>query len=171
MAKEIVKEEKPIHRKAFEIYYQLGEERSIRKVAKKLDKSPATIQNWSHSFNWRERVEIRDTTVAETLEKKVIDTVVTLKADYHKILKATILTAVQDIKDGKLKIETIQDLRTVMEMDLKLMGEEDRRNKGQMDALSDAIAASMQMFGGMTYDGNARLGEPDPQMTEADENE
>jgi hypothetical protein len=160
MAKEIVKEEKPIHKKAFEVYYQLGEERSIRKVAAKMNKSPATIQNWSGSFNWKERVEIRDATVQETLEKKVIDTVVSLKADYHKILKATILGAVQDIKDGKLKVESISDLRTVMEMDLKLMGEEDRRNKGQMDALNDAIAASMQMFGGMVYDGKARMDDP-----------
>lgn len=157
MVIQLIKEEKPLHRKGFEVYYSLGEERSIRKVAAKLKKSPATIQNWSNSFNWKERVEIRDTTVAETLEKKVIDTVVSLKADYHKILKATIFGAVEDIKSGKLKIETISDLRTVMEMDLKLMGEEDRRNKGQMDALNDAIAASLQMFGGMAYDGKARM--------------
>lgn len=161
MAIETVKEEKPIHRKAFEVYYSLGDERSIRKVAAKMKKSPATIQNWSNSFNWRERVEVRDVTVAETLEKKVIDTVVTLKADYHKILKATILTAVQDIKEGKLKVNSISDLKMVMEMDLNLMGEEDRRNKGQMDALSEAISTSMRMFGGMTYDGKARMDEPE----------
>jgi hypothetical protein len=140
----------------------LGEERSIRKVATKINKSPASVQNWKASFNWAERVEIRDATVSEVLEKRVIDTVVSLKADYHKILKATVLTAVAAIRDGTLKIESINDLRMVMEMDLKLMGEEDRRNKGQMDALNDAIAASMQMFGGMTYDGNPRMDDPRP---------
>ena len=161
MASETVKEEKPIHKKAFEIYYSLGEERSIRRVAGEMNKSPTTIHNWSKSFNWKERVEVRDATVSDVMEKKVVDTVVTLKADYHKIIKATIMRAVEDIKNGNLKIESIGDLQKMIDLDLTLMGEEDRRAKGMMDELNNAITTSMNIFGNMQYDGSDRMDDND----------
>lgn len=157
MANEPMKQEKPLHRKAFEVYYALGEERSVRSVAKKMNKSATTIQNWSKSFNWKERVEIRDVTVTEAFEKKVVDTIVSLKADYHKIVKALIVSSIEDIKLGKLKINSVTDLEKMVTLSLTLMGEEDRRAKGAMEEMSNAIQASMQMFGQMQYDGKDRI--------------
>jgi hypothetical protein len=161
MATQDVKKEELKHKKAFEVYYSLGEKRSTRATAKKVGVSPGTIQNWSKSFNWAERVEIRDATVGEALEQKAIDTVVTLKADYHKIIKATIFAAIERIKSGELRIENVNDLRMLVQLDLDLLGEEDRRNKGQMDAMTNAIQASLQMFGGSVYDGKARIEDED----------
>lgn len=174
MANELVQEEKPIHRKAFEIYYALGEDRSIRNVAKEMNKSSTTIHNWSKSFNWRERVEIRDTTVHKQLEKKTLDTIVDLKAQYHKIIKATIFQAVEDIKNGTLKIESMSDLQKMVQLDLELLGEEDRRSKGMMEELNSAITQSMAFFSNMEYedytesDNDGEAGEDDGTIDERD---
>jgi hypothetical protein len=158
------KTEKPQQREAFEVYYLMGDVRSVRKVAKEVGKSSTTIQNWSNQFNWQERVEIRDTTVKKAFEKqveKVDDTIVNIKAQYHKVLKFVIAEALKDIQSGKLKITSVRDLIGVIELDLTLLGEEDRRTQGQMDDLNKAITSSLQMFGqkGLEYDGKDRIEE------------
>ena len=158
------KQEKPIQREAFEVYYLLGEERSIRKVARQVNKSATTIQNWSNQFNWQERVEIRDSTVKRAFEEKVEkvdDTVVNIKAQYHKVLKFVIAEALKDIQSGRLKITNIRDLIGVIELDMSLLGEEDRRSQGQMEDLNKAITSSLAIFGqqqgNFEYDGKDRM--------------
>lgn len=156
------REETPKQREAFEVYYMMGDERSVRKVAKQVNKSATTIQNWATMFNWRERVEIRDTQVKRQFDsqmEKSNDTIVNIKAQYHKLLKFTIGEALKDIQDGKLRITSIRDLLGVIELDLSLLGEEDRRSKGQMEDLNRAIQSSLAMFGNMQYDGNDRIEE------------
>lgn len=165
MAQQTIKVEKQQHREAFEVYYLLGEgKRSIRKVAKQLGRPPSTIQIWAQSFNWQERAEIRDAEVQRQfgeLQKKTNDTLVDMKATYHKFLKALIAEALADMKAKKLKIESIGELIKVMELDLSLLGEEDRRAQGQMEQLNQAIQASLTMFGytnpNMEYDGKDRI--------------
>lgn len=141
-----VLEEKAEHRRAFEIYYAMGEERGLRPVAKQLNRSLTTIHNWSKAFDWKERIEIRDTMIAQQTEKKVVETVVEIKANYHKILKAAIYQFVEDFKSGKIKINSIHELERAMRLDLELLGEEDRKQNKMMDDLSQAIQASMELF-------------------------
>lgn len=45
---------------AFELYCQLGEERSVRKVAQRLDKSRTQIGEWSSKWNWVDRARDYD---------------------------------------------------------------------------------------------------------------
>lgn len=154
-------EEKPYMKEAFEMYYLMGESRSLRQLAKKLGKSVSTISVWNSSFNWQERIEIRDTKVAKEFNKKMAetnDTVVNMKANFHKMLKVSIANAVDDIRRGNIKITNIRELLEVMRFDLELLGEEDRRAQSQMDALTGAIQQSMVQFGhAFTYDGKDRI--------------
>ena len=149
MGKPIVKKEKDYHREAFELYYLMGqEERSLTKLAKRLNRPKSTIQSWSESFDWKERVEIRDAEIQRQFEdrqKQNNDTIVDMKAHFHKFLKFLIAQALKDANAGNLRITKIKELVAVMELDLVLLGEDERKNKGQIDALNQAIQASMQM--------------------------
>jgi hypothetical protein len=165
LAKQRLKEEKPQHKEAFELYLMLPpEQRSLREVARRLKKAPSTIQVWSESFNWQERVEVREAQVQKQfneLQAKNNETLVDMKANFHKVLKALIAEAIQNIKDKKLIIEDVNDLIKVMKLDLELLGDEDRKAQNELNALTEAVRASVQMFGGnaaqWTYDGKDRL--------------
>ncbi len=55
------KNEKDIHRHALDYYYLLGKERRLEKVAEKFGVSLSVVQQWSSSFDWKERVrELED---------------------------------------------------------------------------------------------------------------
>ncbi|AKQ08567.1 putative terminase small subunit [Bacillus phage vB_BceS-M2] len=154
-------EEKPYMKDAFELYYAMGESRSLRQLAKQLKKSVSTISVWNSSFNWQERIEIRDTEVAKAFTKKAAetnDTVVNMKANFHKMLKVLIAQSIEEIKLGKIKVTSARELIEVMRFDLELLGEEDRRAQSQMDALTGAINQSIEQFGGLfSYDGKSRI--------------
>lgn len=159
-----VQEEKQHHKEAYEIYYLLPQDkRSIREVARVLKKAPSTIQSWAESFNWKERVEIRDAQVSkqfQQLQAQNDETLVSIKASFHKILKALIADAIDRIKKKHLGIDDVKELVKVMEFDLKLLGEEDRAAQNQFQSMLEAIQASTQLFGNneteWTYDGKDR---------------
>ena len=48
---------------AFSVYLELGEERSIRAVAKQLNKSTTLIGRWSRTYQWVERTAAYDVDV------------------------------------------------------------------------------------------------------------
>ncbi|QFG05668.1 terminase small subunit [Bacillus phage 035JT001] len=164
MAHKKVKEEKQHHKEAFELYYLLPEgKRSIREVARQLKKAPSTIQCWADSFNWKERVEIRDANVRQQfkdIQKQNDDTLVSIKASFHKMLKVMIANAIGDIKKGKLRVENVNELVRIMELDLKLLGEDDRQAQNNFNAVVEALKTSAEMFGmnmdGLEYDGKER---------------
>ncbi|QFG05314.1 terminase small subunit [Bacillus phage 031MP004] len=177
MAQKKVKEEKQHHREAFELYYVLPEDkRSIREVARQLGKAPSTIQCWADSFNWKERVEIRDANVKrqfKEIQKQNDDTLVSIKASFHKILKVMIANAIEDIKKGKLRVDNVNELVRIMELDLKLLGEDDRQAQNNFNAVVEALKTSAEMFGmdmsGVEYDGNDRPeGDEDEDDSEED---
>ena len=170
MATKKIQEERQHHKEAFEVYLMLPpEQRSIRETARRLKKAPSTVQSWAESFNWQERVEVREAQVQsqfQEIQAKNNETLVDMKANFHKILKALIAEAIHNITKKKLVIEDVNDLIKVMKLDLELLGDEDRKAQNELNALTEAVRASVQMFGGnaaqWTYDGNDRLeGEED----------
>lgn len=114
---------------AFEYYYSLGDQRSIRKVAEYIGRAERTVQNWSDSFGWRERVAQRDREIAEEIARKNIKDIAESKQNYRKIIKMAVSRFVQSLtetdEDGKpkLKIDSIADLERMIKLDLVLMGE------------------------------------------------
>jgi len=76
--------------KAFQFYYELGEKRNYRKVARKFDKSVEWLQQVSRKFQWIKRVDIKDRNVSDQASE-----------DYDKILK----------KANKQNLQLIQAFR------------------------------------------------------------
>ena len=111
------------HQEAFEYYYTLGEKRSIPQVAQKYAVSTAGVKKWSKAFNWQERIEQRDMENSRRLEKKTNNTIVNEKANYRKIIKASIQTFVEKLRAGAIEVESIQDVERLVKLDLLLMGE------------------------------------------------
>jgi hypothetical protein len=159
------KVEQQHHREAFEMYYMMNpDKRSMREVARQVGKAASTVQGWAKAFNWEERVQVRDAQVARQfseLQQRNNDTLVEIKASFHKVLKALIADAIESIKKKRLGIEDVNDLLKVMKLDLELLGEEDRKAQAQLNDLTEALKASVNMFGGQaaqwTYDGNDRI--------------
>ena len=127
------------HMDAFEEYVRLGDERSHAKLAKIVNASKSSVGKWAASFNWIERVKLRDIANAKQIAKITDRSIVATKANYRKdiedtmkIVKATILSAV-NMTTKKLNVSTktpsdINQLTSAYEklakLDLLLIGED-----------------------------------------------
>ena len=76
--------------KAFQYYYELGEKRTYRNVARKFNKSVEWLQQVSRKFQWIKRVDKRDREVSDQALE-----------DYDKILR----------KANKQNLQLIQAFR------------------------------------------------------------
>lgn len=111
------------HKESFEYYYTLGDKRSIPKVAQKYSVSVAAVKKWSRAFNWQERVEQRDIENAKRLEKKTDAVIVNEKAKYRAVIKEAFAKFEENLKKGKVAVETVQDAERLVKLDLLIMGE------------------------------------------------
>lgn len=117
--------ENGLQREAFEIYYQLGDKRSLKAVSKQIGRTERTVAGWSRTFNWVDRVNQR-----EIEEKKrssdndsILAQTIDAKTRYRIMLNNLLAMASRKIASGELKIRNVQDLERVVKLDLLLMGE------------------------------------------------
>jgi predicted DNA-binding protein YlxM (UPF0122 family) len=123
MSVKILKEETLLHKEAFEFYYSLGSDRSITQVAHKFNVTRSAIAKWSKSFDWQDRIKIRDIEISKKLQQKTDTTIISTKANYRKIIQASIATYVDALKNKGITVRTIRDLVDLMKLDLELLGE------------------------------------------------
>lgn len=134
--------ENSLQREAFEIYYQLGDERTLRRVAEKVDRTERTIAGWSRSFNWVDRVAQREIEEGRNnaedralLNSKTTD----VKTRYRIMINNLMAQASRKIASGALAIKNVTDLERVIKLDLLLMGEiTDREERVGSTELSKA---------------------------------
>lgn len=120
--------ERPDQKEAFEIYYRLGDSRTITQLGKTLREmgvkiTDRTLYDWSSKFNWTERLMQWNIEVGNKMEERAIKDVVKEKANYRKIVKLAIGEFVGQLRDGKVPIGKISDLERLIKLDLLLMGE------------------------------------------------
>jgi len=127
------------HKEAFEYYYSLGEERSLKSVARQFGVSERSVARWSKAFGWTGRVRRRDTENAQRLAEKTNATVVEVKANYRKIIQAAIATFVRRLKEKEIAVESISDFERLVKMDLLLMGEATERNEVRGDEARERL--------------------------------
>lgn len=136
------------HKDAFNQYYLMGADRSLRELARLRNVSEKSPKRWSKAFNWQERITLKDIDLSRKIEEKVDDAVVNTKADFRRDIrlsmqpvKAAINSAViKDKKTGEasltFKVENAKDLKAVIDsleklikVDLLVMGEADGRQE------------------------------------------
>lgn len=118
--------ENGLQREAFEIYYQLGDKRSLRAVAEQVGRTERTVAGWSRAFSWVDRVSQREIEDAKnnatdkaTLDSKTTD----IKTRYRIMINNLMAMASRKIASGELKIRNVQDFERVVKLDMLLMGE------------------------------------------------
>ena len=118
------------HIEAFNLYYVIGEDRSLKKLLKKLDHNHTTaipslgaLKSWSRSFHWQERIKQTDAEVSKILKEKLKETAVNSKADHRELIKEVIDKFKEKLKEGKIKMSKPQDIIEMIKLDLLMMGE------------------------------------------------
>lgn len=116
--------ENSLQREAFEIYYHLGDKRSLKQVAEQIERTERTVAGWSRAYNWVDRVKQREIEDAKNMGGNALNAQTTdVKTRYRILMNNLISKASQKIAKGELSIRNIQDLERVVKLDLLLMGE------------------------------------------------
>lgn len=117
--------ENSLQREAFEIYYQLGDQRSLRLVAEKIGRTERTVAGWSRSFSWVDRVSQREIEENKNNENNntILAQTVDIKTRYRIMINNLMAQASRKIAKGELAIRNVQDYERIVKLDLLLMGE------------------------------------------------
>ena len=138
---ELSKENK-LQREAFEIYYHLGDKRSLKAVAEKVGRTERTVAGWSRAYSWVDRVKQREIEDAKNnaLSSNALNSQTTdVKTRYRIMINNLMAQASKKIASGELKIRNVQDLERAVKLDLLLMGEAtDRQDNTGSTELSQA---------------------------------
>ena len=132
--------ENSLQKEAFEIYYHLGDKRSLKAVAEKIERTERTVAGWSRAFNWVDRVKQREIEDARNMGGNALNAQTTdVKTRYRILMNNLIAKASVKIANGELAIRNVQDLERVVKLDLLLMGEAtDREDTVATTELSQA---------------------------------
>lgn len=145
MGRKVIKHETARMAQAFEYYYSLGDDRSLGKAAVQFGVTETTIENWSTSFGWQERVQQRDIEVANTMHKKTVKEIANSKANYRKIIAIGIKKFAEKLMDdeGGVDLTKIQDFERLVKLDLLLMGEiTERKDISGTQKVAAAVVSS-----------------------------
>jgi len=113
--------ENKLQREAFEFYYGLGNQRSLKAVAIHFSRSERTVAGWSRDLNWVDRCKQKEMDEAEGKEKQGL--MLDVKVTYRKVINNLLAVFSKDFKEGKIKVKSIQDLERLIKLDLLLMGD------------------------------------------------
>lgn len=139
MADKLSKENE-LQRKAFELYYGLGDKRSLRAVAETIGRTERTVAGWSRSFNWVARVTQRNIEDAQnSKEAKITAELTDVRTKYRILINNLMADFSKDIAQGKVKVKNVNDFERLVKLDMLLMGEATERvENGGSQELSQA---------------------------------
>ena len=123
MADKLTKENE-LQSRAFEMYYGLGDRRSLKAVAETIGRTERTVAGWSRSFNWVARVTQRNIENSQNKREEAINTQLTdVRAKYRVIINNFMAELSRRVIKGEIKVRNIQDFERLVKLDLLLMGE------------------------------------------------
>ena len=128
------------HKKAFIVYYELGEKRSVKQVAEQIGVSLSTVKLWSRSFGWQQRVRERDAEVARQVADRTLKSDVDESERNIKIVRLAMVRLARAIADGKVRMQ-LSDLDRLIRLQSLLEGQPDPAGVPQTaDELIDLFA-------------------------------
>ena len=120
--------ENELQRKAFELYYGLGDKRSLRAVAETIGRTERTVGGWSRACNWVARVTQRNIENAHNSnEAKITAELTDVRTKYRILINNLMADFSKDIAQGKVKVKNINDFERLVKLDMLLMGEATER--------------------------------------------
>lgn len=133
--------ENELQKRAFEMYYGLGDKRSLKAVAETIGRTERTVAGWSRSFNWVARVTQRNIENAKNKQEEAINTQLTdVRTRYKVVINNLMAELSQRVVKGEFKVKNITDFEKLVKLDLLLMGEATERTEvaGSSTELSKA---------------------------------
>lgn len=133
--------ENELQKRAFEMYYGLGDKRSLKAVAETIGRTERTVAGWSRSFNWVARVTQRNIENAKNKQEEAINTQLTdVRTRYRVVINNLMAELSQRVVKGEFKVKNITDFEKLVKLDLLLMGEATERTEvaGSSTELSKA---------------------------------
>jgi hypothetical protein len=110
------------HVRAFEAFYAMGQGRTLRALARKLNVSHSSVKLWSRTFGWAARIEERDAAVAHIVEEKTRKVEVDRRTRNRRIVEAAIIAAARAIAEGRVR-PTLADLDRMVRLESFVEGE------------------------------------------------
>jgi len=132
----------PKHSDTFELYYYLGEGRTLKKVAQLRflqehpDVTPGTplyeskfnsfytkIKRWSLKENWQEwvkRKEIEERSAREEEMREQAKGLTEMVKLYRKMVRYALSQVAKDVKDGKIRVRSLTEAKTMIDLDIYL---------------------------------------------------
>ena len=136
-------------KEAFKYYCSLGPKRSIYTVAKEFGVSQSTVRNWSIKDKWDEACKALDNNnilsnnvaVDNKKDINIDDESIRTFKSYRKIINASVIEYLNNLKDGKIKITKPKDLENLINVDVLLYDkiQEYYKNKPVNNDNSDII--------------------------------
>ena len=121
---ESVLTEREHHKKAFEVFFSLGDRRTYRAAASQLGVSVSTIKSWNRSFGWAQRISERDAEVVrQATERSMSDAVAETERNL-KMIRAAKNKVMKDILEGKAKSAS-GDLAKFIQLEREIQGRPD----------------------------------------------
>lgn len=104
-------------RAAFELYYKLGEQRSLERIAKQVGRHRTTIEDWSTKYRWQARLKERERQAAEYLimQQSAAEEAETRKQHLTLIDAATSQWS-KNLLSGSIKLEKVEDLDKLLKL-------------------------------------------------------
>lgn len=131
--------ETPEQKDAFEQYFLMGDNRSYRQLAKKLNKGVTTISGWAKKFDWQERIVERDKQVDEIIEQRNNKTMAELREEQAKLLDLALESFMEKVSQGKMEIESWQDYQRVWDIRQEIGNKASRTQSNALSVLVQSI--------------------------------
>lgn len=117
----LLQSEQEHQKKAFELYYAMGESRSYEQLALKLTVSVQTVKNWGRSFQWQHRIYERDAVTARQIADRTLHDSIDDYTRYKKIVRLALVRLAKGIADGRIRMH-LSDLDRIIRLDAYLSG-------------------------------------------------
>lgn len=135
--------------KAFEVYYSLGEDRSLSKVSRMTNFNINKLVRWRKKFGWEKMIADRDNLVYDALKARAVTGVVKAKIDYSNIINKLIKEVITNMEDYNRKVAEVnkkaknpkemlpyksliysaEDFERLVKLDLLMRGESTERKE------------------------------------------
>lgn len=101
---------------AFKIYRDMGEERTISAVGKRLEKSRNLIDRWKERWNWKERVRAYDNELEKQAKEKAIKDYKAMTERHIKISIQLQKKALEALNNLEIEEMSAKDIKEFIKM-------------------------------------------------------
>ena len=136
---------------AFEIYRDLGKDRTLKKVAEKLGKSETMIERWSARHNWKKRVGDYDRyqeKVKENKRQKDIEKALSSHVSISRLIQSKIVERIQSLKPEEINAASLANMFNVaVDVERKSLGIDNISSENEIvedDGFLDALRGEVK---------------------------